>query len=150
MCQGHRPICICSLVHSLVSWSFQGSGLVDTVGLPIGLPSSSAPSVLILWWGPQPQSNYWLYLQLSQSAADRASQRPIMLGSCLQAQHGISNSVRVWCMAMRWILSWAGHCVAFPSVSPAYLLDRNNSGSKLWRWIDDFIPPLGVLPIYWR
>jgi hypothetical protein len=32
----------------LVSGSSQGSRLVDTVGLPMGLPSSSAPSILPL------------------------------------------------------------------------------------------------------
>ena len=36
------------------------------------------------------------YLHLSHSAAGRTSQRTDMLGFFLQAQHGISNSVRVW------------------------------------------------------
>lgn len=60
-----------------------------------------------------------------------------MLGSCLQAHHSISYSVRPWCPPkppMRWILSWAG--TAFPSVSSPVLslkffLDRNNSGSAI-------------------
>jgi hypothetical protein len=40
------------------------------------------------------------YLHLSQSAAGKTSQKTAMLGSCLQAQHRISNSVRVWCLPM--------------------------------------------------
>jgi hypothetical protein len=35
------------------------------------------------------------YLHQSQLSADRASQRTPILGSCLQAQHGINNTVRV-------------------------------------------------------
>jgi hypothetical protein len=38
----------CSLVGGSVSGSSQGSGSVDTVGLPMALPSPSAPSVLTL------------------------------------------------------------------------------------------------------
>jgi hypothetical protein len=44
------------------------------------------------------------YLYLSQSAADRASQRTAILGSCLQAQHSITNSARVWCLSMGWLV----------------------------------------------
>jgi hypothetical protein len=36
------------------------------------------------------------YLRPSQSVADRISQRTAMLGSCLQAQHGIHNSSWAW------------------------------------------------------
>ena len=57
------------------------------------------------------------YLHLSQSAAGRASQRTAMPGSCLQAHQSISNCIRVWCPSMRWIPSWTGHWMAFPSVS---------------------------------
>jgi hypothetical protein len=39
---------------------------------------------------------------LSQSAAGRNSWRTAMLGSCLQEQHGINNSVRVWCLCVEW------------------------------------------------
>jgi hypothetical protein len=44
-----------------------------------------------------------------------------MLGSCLQAQYGISNSVRVWYTSMEWIPSWDGHWVVFLSVSAPFL-----------------------------
>ena len=37
------PTHVCFLVGGLVSGSSQGSGVVDTVGLPMGLPSPSAP-----------------------------------------------------------------------------------------------------------
>jgi hypothetical protein len=49
------------------------------------------------------------YLYLPQSAASRASYRTALLGSCLQAQHGINKSVRVWCLCMGWRPSWASH-----------------------------------------
>jgi hypothetical protein len=38
----------CSLVGGLVSGSFQGFVLVDTVGFPMGLPFPSAPSILLV------------------------------------------------------------------------------------------------------
>jgi hypothetical protein len=44
-----------------------------------------------------------------------------MLGSCLQVQHSISNSVRVWCPPIGWIRSCAGHWLAIPSVSASFL-----------------------------
>ena len=49
----HAPVCVCSLLGGLVSGSSQRSGLVDTVGLPMGLPSLSASSILPLTlpWG---------------------------------------------------------------------------------------------------
>ena len=46
MCQGLRPVCVYSLVGGLISGSNQGSRLVDTVGLPMGLSSHSVPSIL--------------------------------------------------------------------------------------------------------
>jgi hypothetical protein len=48
MCQGHGPAYVCSLVGGLVSGSSEGSGLVDIVVLPLGLPSPSVPSILPL------------------------------------------------------------------------------------------------------
>jgi hypothetical protein len=33
-----------------------------------------------------------------------------MLDSCLQAHHSISNCIRIWCLCMGWIPSWAFHC----------------------------------------
>ena len=44
-----------------------------------------------------------------------------MLGSCLQAQYSISNSVRVWCVSMGWTSSWTGHWSAIPSVFDPFL-----------------------------
>jgi hypothetical protein len=43
-----------------------------------------------------------------------------MPGSCLQTQLGISNSIRVWCLYMRWNPSWSGLWMSFPSVSSPY------------------------------
>jgi hypothetical protein len=44
--------------------------------------------------------------------------------------------------------------MVFPSVSvpyfvPAVLLDRNNSNSKILRWVSGPFPQLGAMPIYW-
>jgi hypothetical protein len=39
---------VCSLVGGLVFGSSQGSGLVETVHLPMGLPYPSAPLILSL------------------------------------------------------------------------------------------------------
>ena len=74
-------------------------GLIDTICLPMGLLSPSAPSI-----NPSPASSIGIpdfypvfsyeYLHLSQSAAGRAPQRTAMLDSCLPAQHGINNSFR--------------------------------------------------------
>ena len=70
---GLGPACVCALVGGLVSGSSQGSRLVDTVGLPMGLPSPSAPSALPLTEVPDlsPMLGY-KYLHLSQSAAGSA------------------------------------------------------------------------------
>jgi hypothetical protein len=96
---GHRPAHVCFLIGNSFSESSQGSRVVDTVGLPMGSLSPSALSVLppTSLWGvgglsPMVGSKY---LYLSQSAAGRGSQKAAML-VCLQAQHGISNGVRVW------------------------------------------------------
>jgi hypothetical protein len=61
------------------------------------------------------------YLHLSQSVVGRASQRTAMPGFFLHTQHGLSNSVRIWCVCMRWVPSWAGHWVTFLSVSAPFL-----------------------------
>ena len=46
--RGHGPAHVYFLVSSLASGSSEGSGLLDTVVLPMGLPSPAAPSVLPL------------------------------------------------------------------------------------------------------
>ena len=61
------------------------------------------------------------YLNLSQSADGRASQMTAIIGSCLQAQHGISNSASVWYLTMGWIPNWASHWMTFPSISAPFL-----------------------------
>lgn len=49
------------------------------------------------------------YLHLSQLTAGRAFQRTAMLGSSLQAQPSIGNSVRDRCPSKKYIPSWACH-----------------------------------------
>jgi hypothetical protein len=71
------------------------------------------------------------YLHLSQSAVGRASQRPAMLGSCLQAQHGLWGFVPAHGMDPK--LGWSLEGLSFSLCSifvSAFLLDMNNSGSK--------------------
>ena len=72
-----------------------------------------------------------------------------MLGSCVQAQPDISNSIRVLGLLMGEIPSWASHLMAFPSVSvlilPLYFLDRKNSVSKFLKVAGGSIPPLRVV-----
>jgi hypothetical protein len=97
--KGYRRAYVCSLVAGLVSGSSHGFGLVDTVGLLMGLPSLQlihpSPNTSI---GSHPDLSPMVgckYLHMPQSASGRASQRTTMLGSCLQAQHCNRNSVRV-------------------------------------------------------
>lgn len=54
---------VCCLVGGLVSERSHGSGLVETVGLPLGSPSSSAPSCLSL---TQPQGSWTSVIFLQQ------------------------------------------------------------------------------------
>lgn len=60
-----------------------------------------------------------------------------MLGSCLQAQHGIHNSVKVGaCRGMSARLGWSlvGHCFSLCFIIiPAFHLYRNNFGSNIWK-----------------
>ena len=66
------PAGVCFLVGGLVCGSSQGSRLVDTVGLPMGLPSPSIPSILPLTL-PQGSStfltNTWLWVSASVSVS---------------------------------------------------------------------------------
>jgi hypothetical protein len=43
---GLIPPRVCSLVGGLVSENSQGSRLVDSIGHPVGFPSSSGPSII--------------------------------------------------------------------------------------------------------
>jgi hypothetical protein len=122
---GLQPAWVCSLVGGLVSGSFQGSRLVDTVVLAVGLPSpfgSFSPSFSssIGFLDLRPMVDY-KYLHLSQSAAGVAFQSTAMLGSCLRAQHSISNSVRVWCTPQP-LHPWDGSQVGLVTGEPFLLL----------------------------
>lgn len=52
-----------------------------------------------------------------------ASQRRVILAFCQQAQQNIIESVRSWCLPIRYVLSWSGYCLAIPWL-PAFLIDR--------------------------
>jgi hypothetical protein len=114
-----------------VSERFQGSGLTETAGLPIGLPSTSASSSLSTTEVPKFSPSIGCkYLHLSQSAIGRDSQKTAMLGSCLYANYYISNSVRPWSLPLRWIPRWSGYLSLFSIFDPTVLSNRNNSGSE--------------------
>jgi hypothetical protein len=70
----------------------------------MGLPSPAVPSILpIIFSIGVPDLSPMLgceCLYLYESAAGRASQRTAILGSYLQEQRGISNSVRIRCLPM--------------------------------------------------
>jgi hypothetical protein len=102
---GHGPTC-----SGLVSESSEGNGQLILLFFLWGchlhqlLCPSLNPSLGVPKLRPMIGCKY---LHLSQSAADGASQRTAMLVSCLQAQHGISNSVRIWYLCMGWLPRWA-------------------------------------------
>jgi hypothetical protein len=106
--------------------------LFDIVVLPIGLQTSSAPSVLSLIPPLEtPCSVQWLVANICLCICHgKASQETAISGSCQQALLGICNSVWVWCLYMGWIHRRGRFWMAFPSTSPLkfvpiYLLDRN-------------------------
>ena len=88
-------------------------------------------------------------LHLSQSVASKTSQRTAMLGPCLQSQHRINNSVRVWCLYMEWIsgslrIMKVSHSFSVYSIFvPAFLLNGSNFRLKVYRWVHIPILPLG-------
>jgi hypothetical protein len=62
---GLGPESVCSLVGGSVSGSSQGCRLVETAGLPVGLPSLSAPFFLPLTLSQgSPNSAQWLALTI--------------------------------------------------------------------------------------
>ena len=116
ICWGLEAACLCSLVGALVPGSSQGPILVDTVGLPMGLPSPSVPSIFPLTF-PQRAATSGQCLAVSicicpsqmlenpQKTAilyscQKSSQKTAILYSFLQAQYSTSSSVRVQCLPM--------------------------------------------------
>jgi hypothetical protein len=83
---GHGPAHVCSLIGGLVSGSSEGYGLVHTVIFPMGSKSPSALRSFPSYIGFPNLSPMvdCKYLNLSQSAAGRVSQRTVMsINSCL-------------------------------------------------------------------
>ena len=98
--QSHRPAHVLSLIFGLI-WEFRGflvsCHCCSSYGFAILLSSFSPCSKYSIRFPELSPIVSYKYLHLSQAAALRTSQRTAMPGSCLQAQYGISNSVRVWC-----------------------------------------------------
>jgi hypothetical protein len=119
---GLGPACAGSLVGGSVSERPQGSRLVDALGLTVGSLSPPGPSVLpptlpsirlpelCLMFG------CGLCICFSQLLGG-ASQRTVMLVSCLQAKQSTINSFRDWFLLVGWVSNWASHCLAIPSFS---------------------------------
>jgi hypothetical protein len=101
---------ICGWSHgSLFGWWFSlcelwGFWLVDIAFLPMGLQTSSAPSLLSLT--PPlgtPCSVQWLAAKIHLcicQALSEPSQETAISGSCQQALLGICNGIWVWCLYM--------------------------------------------------
>jgi hypothetical protein len=87
------------------------------------------------------------YLHLSQSSVGRDSQRTAMLHSCLQAQHGISNSVRDWYPSMGWIPSWCGHGQPFFQSPLHFFLCISFRQDQFW--FENFIDGLVSPSLHW-
>jgi hypothetical protein len=102
MYRGIGPACVCYLVSSSVSESSQG--LVGSVRLPVEFLSSLGPLILPLTI-PQ-NSIQCLAVSLCicfMKLPGSASQRTVMLGSCLQTYQSIINSARDWCLPIEWV-----------------------------------------------
>jgi hypothetical protein len=86
-------------VSGSVSVSFHGLRLVDSVGLLVVSLTAPAHSILSRTLPQNSQSSAWcLAVGLCvclNALLDETSQETVMLGSCLQAQQRIINSVRV-------------------------------------------------------
>jgi hypothetical protein len=72
--------------------------------------------------------------------------------SCQQELHGISYSVWVCCLQMRWIPTRGSLCMAFLSVLlfvPALLFDMSNSELIFLRCVGGRIPQPEAMPMHW-
>ena len=114
--------------------------LVDIVSYGVAIPFSSlSPSHSNSTEVPRlSKMAVCEYLPLYWSGAVRTSQGTAISGSCKEKLLGLSNSVWVCCLQMRWIPRWGGLWMAFPSVSvplfvPAFPFDRRNYGLILLR-----------------
>ena len=96
----------------------------------------------------------WEHPYLYWSGSGRAPRGTTILVSWQQVLLGISNSVWVYCLQIRWIPKWDSLWMAFPSVSaplliPIFSLNRSNSGLEFLRRVGGHISQLGAVSIYW-
>jgi hypothetical protein len=128
------------------SWDWLSSyGITLLLSFFKSFPNSTTG---VLDFGPLVE---YSHLHESQSATFWAFQRTTMLGFCLQAHHSFNNSVRPWSLALRWIPSWAGHCISFPSVFYPHFPCRSTWQEQFWVWgfffFRDFATPsLHLMP----
>lgn len=88
------------------------------IDLPIGLPSSSIPSILSLSLPYESATSVqWLaiIICICLSSLERLRGQ-LCKGCCLQEQHSISNSVWLWCIP----LPHMSHSTTFPLVSALF------------------------------
>ena len=64
-----------------------------------------------------------------------------MPGSCLHAQYGFSNSVRIWCVCIGWIPSWAFLSVSAPFLSLHFLICSRQEQFWVKNFEDGWVPP---------
>ena len=107
-----------------VSGTFQGSRLVDTVGLPVGLPSPSAPSLLalILPYGSLTSVPFFVVgicICFSQLLG-RAYQRTGVLGSC--CKQNIASIIVSGIGAHPWNGSQVGTVKVWPVLESLFYL----------------------------
>jgi len=108
------PPCIYSLVGGLVSGSSEWSinWYCSSYGVAVPFSSFSPSSSFSLGVPGFSPMVVCEYLHLYWSGADRTSQGTAVTDPCQQVL-GISNSVRVWCLQMRWISRWGHLWAAF-------------------------------------
>lgn len=121
----------------------------------MGLQFPSAPSILSLTFPLEfPDSGQWLAVSICISLSRVLAEPP--RGQPCQApiyKHILASAIVSWCLHIGWTPSWGNLWMSFPSVSapffvPALPWDRNNSGSKNFRWVGGPIPQLGAISSY--
>ena len=126
------PAPVCSLVGGTISVRPHGPRLVDSVGfLVVSLPAPPGSFVSLAL--PQVFLGSARGLPVGLCICHRlllgeASQETVMLGSCLQAEQSIINSVRAWLSHMGWVSSWGSHWLADSSVCDSSLFPKHLVG----------------------
>ena len=144
---GLGPAPSCPLVGGSVSVNLQGYRLIGYVGLSVEFQYSLGPSVLpptLSQDSPSSISCVAVGLCICfHQLLGRASQRTVILGSCLQAKQRIINSVRDWFLpmglklgsqvwpAIGWPFSVSAPSLSLFHLCPCTSCSGTNLGSKV-------------------